>query len=534
MRGPAQIHHGLPLLECGPHAPTAQKIGGKISAVAKRKRTRPAASDAGRPVGEAGGSRALSPRAAAALVFAWACLVHGATLAANPLVRTPVSAFFYGDGPIYLEQGRRLAEGLPLLNFGLPYHPPLVAWLCAPLWWLFGEPSTVFAAAKCLMILLLATGYALFYRLVRDRLPQALLACLLLPLNFGELALASTPASETVYRLLLLVLFALGWRRPLAAGAVHGLAALARPEHLGVGLLAAAVVAWRAPARRKYVGLAAAGTALVLVPYALSTAATLSAYNRAHASELAEPLPVLVPVSFYGPLNFALAQREEGIHFSRRTLPPAPSDAAALDPTFPPHNEAIVHGYRLGLAEIAARPGRFVARTAAKLGYSATALGFGWTWRDLPRPGRWVRQPVDVASAESPIYLAVCLLLAGLGAWALRADRRLLAVALALLVYRLGVNAAFFPYLRGMMVIAPLYLAFQVEGFAFLLRAFLLRRHAARGLAALLALLAVYHFATVWTGSGKLRLSGERSADGTILDDRPVVIERSSASPGVP
>ncbi len=457
------------------------------------------------------------------MVFVWACLVHGATLAANPLARTPVSAFFFGDGPIYLEQARRLAEGSPLLNFGLPYHPPLTAWLCVPLWWLLGDPPAAFLAAKALMIGLCAGGYALFHHLVRERLPHALLVCLLLPLSFGELALASTVSSEVVYRGLLMVLLLLGWRWPLAAGALHGLAALARPEHLGLALVAAAAVLFVAPARRRYLALAAAGAALVLAPHTLVNTRTLAQYNRAHAGELREPLPVWVPVSFYGPLNFALAQREEGIHFSRRTLPPAPGDPAALDPTFPPHNEAIVRGTRLGLTEIVERPGRFLARTAKKLGHSFAALGFGWTWRDLPKPGRWVRQPVDVASVESPLYLGFCLLLTGLGAWALRADRRLLAVGLALLLYRLAVNAVFFPYLRGMMVIAPLYLALQAEGLALLLR-----RHAARGLAAILVLLSLFHFATVWTGSGKLRLSGERSADGTILDDRPVVIERSA------
>ncbi len=463
-----------------------------------------------------------SPRVAAALVFLWACLVHGVALAANPLARSPVSAFFFGDGPIYLEQGRRLAEGLPLLNFGLPYHPPLVAWLCAPLWWIFGEPAPVFLTAKIAMIALCAAGYALFYLRLRERLPQALLVCLFLPLNFGELALASTVSSEMVYRALLLVVLLLGWRLPVVGGVLHALAALARPEHLGFGLLAAAGTLFWVPERRRFVGLAAVGAALVLVPYTLVNARTLSHYNRAHAAELREPLPVWVPISFYGPLNFALAQREEDIHFSRSTLPPAPGDPAALDPTFPPHNEVIVDGYRLGFAAIASEPGRFLSRTAAKLGHSLSALGFGWTWRDLPRAGGWVRQPVDVASAESPFYLGCCLVLTGLGAWALRGDRRLLAAGLALLLYRLGVNAVFFPYLRGMMVIAPLYLAFQVEGLAWLLR-----KHAGRGLAVILVLLSTYHLTTVWTGSGELRLSGERSAGGTILDDRPVVIERS-------
>lgn len=476
----------------------------------------------------ANGSRDLADRLPVrwqtALVFAWAILVQGAALAANPLARLPVSVFFFGDGITYFEQARRLASGQELLNFGLPFHPPLVSWLLVPLWWIFGSAPAVSLAAKGLMIALSAATYAGFFHLVRRFLPGALWIALLLPLGFGELVLSSAISVEVVYRFLLVALLLLGWRFPLLAGLLHGAAVLARVEHLGLALVLAAVVALRLPDRRRWVATAVLGAALLLVPYSLAVHGTLAAYNRAHAGELAAPLPEWVPISFYGPLNFALAQREEGIHFSRLTLPPPPGEPAALDPTFPPHNEMIVHGYGLGLREIADRPGRFLARTLAKTGASLAALGFGWTWKDLPHPGPWTRQPVDVAAAEAPVYALLCGLLAVLGGWALRRERTFLAVGCGLLLFRLAVNAVFFPYLRGLLVVSPFLLALVLAG-----ARRLAGRHGDRLLQALLAGLALFHFATVWTGQ-RYQLDGERGTDGAILDDRPVVIELEHSS----
>jgi hypothetical protein len=401
----------------------------------------------------------------------------------------------------------------------------LTSWLLVPLWWVLGSAPAVSFAAKVVMAAFSSATYALFYRLIRDRLPQALTICLLLPLSFGELVLTSAVSGEVVYRLLLLVLVALGFRRPFLAGLLHGAAALARPEHLPAALALAVITALLRPARRRFVAVAAAGAALLLVPHGVATARFLGAYNQEHRAELARPLPVVVPVSFYGPLNFALAQREEGIHFSRRSLPEAPAGPEILDPTFPPHNEAITRGYALGLAEIARRPGRFLARTAAKLGHSLQALGHGWTWRDLPKGGPWIRQPVDVAFAPGPLWVAVCLLLTGLGAWSLRRERALLAVGFGLLAYRLGVNALFFPYLRSVMVVAPFYLALEAAGLCWLLR-----RAARWALPALLAVLALVHSATVW--GVRYERSGERGPDGAILDDRPVEIRREARQRG--
>lgn len=481
------------------------------------------------------------------LIFFWTLAVHGAFLAGSVLKSLPSSLFFFGDSPLFLEAARRLVEGVEPLPPGLPYHPPLTTWLLTPLWWVFDDPASVAIAAKLLMAALSGITWVLFYRLLlrlevggdagerRRRLSVPLLICLLGPLSFGELALNAAVSSEVPYRLLLVVLISMGWRWPLLAGALHGLAALIRAEHLPVVLVLAAVAYVISRRRGKepeprpsfggpYLAWCLLGLLLVVVPYALRAGSVMAAYNRTHAEELAEPLPVVVPVSFYGPLNFALAQREAEIHFSRRTLPPPPGGGlAALDPTFGPHHQAVVHGYRLGLEEILRRPGRFLARTGKKLVHSLRALAPGWTWRELPRASaRWTRQPVDIAHGHGGLYTAFALLMVGVGAWSSRRHGLFLMVGGGLLVYRLLINAAFFPYLRSILIVGPFLLALFWLGVATVAEKAGGRR--AGALALVLVGLAAYHFSTV-AGERPYRLSGERTQEGAIIDDRRVEIE---------
>ncbi|HEX9668722.1 MAG TPA: hypothetical protein VGC93_04490 [Thermoanaerobaculia bacterium] len=459
----------------------------------------------------------------AAWVFLWAVLVHAAFLAGSPDRREPASALLYGDSIQYLLQARALVEGTPF-NEGLPFHPPLTAWLLAPLWLLSRDAGLVSLLAKGLMVLANAGAYALFYRLVRDRVPHAFWICLLLPLNFGELVLSSAVTSEAIYRLLLAVLLVLGPRLPLLSGVVHGLATLTRAEHLLLGL--PLLVVGLARPRWRRAALATAAPALLLVGLnAAWTGRTVADYNRRHAAELAEPLPAVVPVSIYGPLNFALAQGGPDIHFSRAGLPPAPGGAAQLEPRFAPHNRYLLHGYRIGLERIARRPGRFLARTAAKLWHSSKAVAFGWTGLDLPKHGPasalWTRQPVDMAYGEAPVWHGVALVLIAIGAWRLRRERTFLLVGGTLLAYRLAVNALFFPYLRGVAVVSPFYLTLLLAGVALPFH-----RAAGKVLAGLLLVLALIHFATAPLPRRYLA-SGERDAAGAVIDDRKVLIKRA-------
>lgn len=451
-------------------------------------------------------------------VFAWVVAAHLTWLAGDLLWNRPISPLFAGDALHFLEEARHRVSG-ESVGAGLPFHPPLTSWLLTPLWWALGAPERVFVASKILMVVLNGATWAATYWLLRRRLPWAGVVCLLGPLAFGELLLSSAANSETPYRLLLAGLLLLGTRWPALGGALHAAAALTRAEHLALLALGALGVAIVRPPLRRWVGWTVLSAFVLLLPHVLSARADLRDYNRRFAAQLAEPLPEWVPVSFYGPLNFALAQREEGIHFSRETLPPGAAGRAELDPTVPAHLELIVHGYRVGLAEIAARPGRFFGRAGDKLAYSLRALGGGWTWRDLPKSAPWVRQPVDLADAPAPLWWAFALALAGLGAWSLRAERALLATVAALLGYRLAVNVLFFPYLRGMMIAGPAFLTLFWIGWRPLLRG-----ATRRALLAALVALSLVHFSSGWR-TRRYLLAGERDATGAILDDRPVVVK---------
>ncbi|RMH20650.1 MAG: hypothetical protein D6696_07650 [Acidobacteria bacterium] len=469
------------------------------------------------PAGEAAAAprwRRLAPLLAIVL---WPLAVDGAFLAGSLVRETPISAFFYGDSMRFVEGARRRVLDLPPLNEGLPFRPPLTGWLITPWWWIFDDVGRVSVAAKLSMALLCGVTYALFYLLVRRRLPGAFLIALLLPLSFGEIVLASAVSSEVPYRLLWLLILLAGWRRPWIAGALHGLAALTRAEHLilALGLFALAMFV---PARRGYALRAGLAAALVLLPHTLTTSQRLRDYNRAHRDELAAPLPAVVPVAINGPINFAMAQEAEEIFFRWTVPPPAGESVNRLEPTDPLHYDYLVHGYGRGLRLIRRQPGRFLRRAAAKVAYASGGLAYGWTWRDLPKRGEWLRAPVDVARGAGGAYLALCLGLLAAGAWSLRRQRALLAVGFGLLAYRLAIDALFFPFVRSVLIVSPFVVALQLAALHPLLK-----RAYRPVLATLLALLAAFHLSTA-AGERRYTLTGERDASGTIIDDRPVTI----------
>ncbi len=450
-------------------------------------------------------------------VLLWSGLIHGLYLAGDALLLRPVSAFFFADGVHYLESARHLVAGTTA-DAGLPFHPPMMSWLLAPLWLWLEDPEAVFRASKVMMLVFNAMTYAAVFRLLR-RNPvlrwSALPIALLLPLVFGEILLSSVANNEAFYRLLLALILLLGWRRPVVGGFLQAAATLTRAEHLVVVPLLLAVALVR-PVRRRAALVAASTAVVLLLPYAAVTSMGLRSYNARHAATLPESLPAVVPVSFYGPLNFALAQTEEDIFFSRRSLPISRGAAAALDPNHPVHNAYIVHGYRVGLEAIGDDPQRFALRSLRKAVFSLRAFVYGWTWRDFPKPPEWRRWPVDMASSRAPVYEALLGALMLIGVWALRRERTLMAIGLGLVTYRLAINIAFFPYLRSMMIAAPFGVVLAVTGVGYLLR-----RSARPVLIVMLAGMAAFHLATA-ASKRQYLIAGERDAQGTIIDDRVV------------
>ncbi|HPR62655.1 MAG TPA: hypothetical protein PK014_00400 [Thermoanaerobaculia bacterium] len=421
------------------------------------------------------------------IIFIWTILVHSLFLLGNIDLHAPFSAFLYGDNPVYLAQAQGLLGGMPF-DAGLPFHPPFTAWICLPALILF-QGGKAFIASKFIMVLLNAGTMAGLYRLLH-KIPMTFLIFLLLPLNFGELILSSAVSSEVPYRFLLVILFLLGGRLPIIGGVLHGLALQCRAEHiLPVVLLLLLGFSRKSWSRFTLVSLI--GFLLPTLPMTMLNAGKIRAYNHEHASTMAEPLPEIVPASLYGPVNFALAQSSRDIYFSREVLPPDTMGGESLDPRQPVHNRYMIHGYRAGLNAIFEHPGQAFIKALRKGIYSLQAFSYGWTWRDLPGKGEWPRQPVDMVQSNHLIFTLLSLLMTAVGVRSLRKERYLLGWIFALVAYRLVVNMAFFPYLRGMMIAAPAVYYLQLQGWSSLFG-----RWKTKILTFILFLLASFHIMT--------------------------------------
>ncbi len=175
---------------------------------------------------------------AAALLFASAFLVRFLFWRATPDAAWAYSAWYKGDAPKWVEFARAMHEHRPF-EWGLPMHPPGMAWLTA-LVWPGGDAG--FTGAKLAMVGLGALVPPLFFLAARRwfGFRTAILAGAALVPAAAMLVLSTSLNNETPY----LVLTALGIavleraaRRPgpvsLGAwGALSGLTCLFRVEHV--------------------------------------------------------------------------------------------------------------------------------------------------------------------------------------------------------------------------------------------------------------------------------------------------------------
>jgi hypothetical protein len=172
------------------------------------------------------------------VLFAVAFLVRFLFWRATPDAAWAYSAWYKGDAPKWIEYARAMHAGRPF-EWGLPMHPPGMAWLTAVLW---PGDGAGFAAAKLAMVGLGALVPPLFFLAARRWLgfrPAVLAGAAMVPAS-ALLVLSTSLNNETPY----LVLTALGIavlesaaRRPgpvsLGAwGALSGLTCLFRVEHV--------------------------------------------------------------------------------------------------------------------------------------------------------------------------------------------------------------------------------------------------------------------------------------------------------------
>lgn len=179
------------------------------------------------------------------------------------------------------------------------------------------------------------------------------------------------------------------------------------------------------------------------------------------------PEPVHTPLlALYGPLNFFLANcTESGGGFTRAALdrtPPLHGGPGRYPPgllqvlprelelSYPPHLLAVNHGYRLGLTWWIDHPADGLALVVHKLTLSWRGAAAGFGLGNLPLARSGIREPVDLVVADgffAAIWRAALLVLAGLGAFRLRREPAIAALAIWLAT-KLVIIAAFFGYAR--------------------------------------------------------------------------------------
>lgn len=167
--------------------------------------------------------------------------------------------------------------------------------------------------------------------------------------------------------------------------------------------------------------------------------ADLSILDEAFGSR-PEALPTPL-IAMYGPMNFALANYEgHAGGFSRAALDHRPPLVGGLERyssmiqvclepngplrfNYPPHNEILNHGYRMGLERWLADPGWALALMANKvqISWRGVAMGIGSYSAPLGLSG--VREAVDITVATgwlATTWRVLLLVLAAVGLWLAR------------------------------------------------------------------------------------------------------------------
>ncbi len=419
----------------------------------------------------------------------------------------PFTIFYAGDSETFFRYARALLAG-DLYDNGIPFHPPGFPAFLALVHAFVGagaeSAGVPHAAAKSVLALVASLGVGLLYLLVAPYLGRtvALVAALLAVFHFGLAVLAIAPVSEGLYLTLLTAALLLWSRRlehPLAApgavadgagsalllGLLLGALALVRAEAVLVAVLLVGAGLWGLAARWRQrqepvspgAGLrpwiwVLAGWLLVVAPWTARNAVRLAEVNRQLASEIAEPLPTLVPVTIYGPLNLALANHAAADgSFSRDALAVG-ADTPTLELRQPEHLRFLLHGDALAWSYVRSAPGDFGRLVLCKWALYAGALRLGWTQWDWPGGLAGWRRPVDVFVPDSGAasWITVPLVLLGLilALGSPGAARRWAVVVLLLSAAGFATTALFFGYARLGLLLVPFWLSLAAAGLVWL------------------------------------------------------------------
>ncbi|MBL0693486.1 glycosyltransferase family 39 protein [Comamonas sp. JC664] len=475
-------------------------------------------------------------------VFGLSLLLRWLFLQAAPDRTWPFSIFFYGDARFFHAYAVDLARGHEG-PAALPYHPPLFPWLLGLLYRVLGMPRGDASPYKLALATLNAATVAFTWWWWRRLLGTgwSLLGAALFAGSFGWLVLSTTYSNEVLYALFLSATCALmlqhraapsGWSAVLL-GVVMGLGALTRAEHL---YLWPFLLAWAWRQRGETAvrtlaprwGVAMLVTALVLAPWAAHNARVLRELNV--RTPHLEPLPVLAPITVYGPINFAMANHARATGGFTPDSVNQVGQEGFLDVTNPAQRHLLLHGYAEGLAWMGDHPLDAARLAWAKLDRWLDGLQLGWGTTNWPSGLSGARPPVDVFVPEGawlkwPLTL---LLLAG-AALSLRPAWRDYGLFTAVLLHRALITVAFFGYTRGLLAIFPVLLPLLLLPFIVLTA-----RAPANAWARRLPAIAAAALLVLWVEAGALARSAPRRfiasgstdrASGKLIQDDWVSIQ---------
>lgn len=413
----------------------------------------------------------------------------------------PFTVFYEGDSRTFFLYARSLIEGR-LYDNGIPFHPPgfpaFLAFVHTFLGAGEGAREIPHLAVKAVLALVSSLAVGLLYPLARPYVGRAaaLVAAALCLYHFGLYVIAVAPVTEGLY-LTLLTGALLVWSRklehPLAApgataskrprttafvlGLLLGVMALVRAESalvaallVGTGL----VGALRGRKGRKVVAaalpwiVAAVGWAVAVAPWTARNAVVLARFNAEKAGRLAEPLPTFVPLTIYGPLNLALANRPgaDGTFSAEPITGGTGADQLALE--YPPHLEYVLHGDEMAWRWIRSHPADFARLVLTKWRLMGGAFKLGWTQWDWPGGLIGERRPVDVFLPDSAVnaWWLPLFVVVGLGVCLVRpgGPRRWAVLVILLSAAGLFTVALFFGYARQGLVLLPFWLSLAAVG----------------------------------------------------------------------
>ena len=390
----------------------------------------------------------------------------------------PFSIFYYGDSRIYREFALTLIRG-GVFDQGVPIHPPAFAYVLS---WIIGWVGERPFAMRAYLAIGSATVIPMTYLLGRALWSRAVgvTAALLATFSFGLCVVSVSANAETLYipllvaQALLCILLggAVSSNRTvkavslaIASGAVLGLGALTRTEHLGLAVVlpVALAIGWPFVPRRRIVlaSAAIAGVALcVILPWTIRNHTALTRFNAANPG-LAEPLPTWVPVTASGPIVFALANnpRADGT-FQPDTIV-AKLGQGQLDLRDPEQADLYLHGYRRGWEFLTGNRQAAATLLTRKLALASDAHALGFGLSNWPAGLTGTRRAVDLFVPDRRILKPVFWILLAVGAWVLRPVWRRAGILWLISLQVIAVSLATFGYARFFVQFLPFVFLFQ-------------------------------------------------------------------------